>query len=104
MATQRPRYIIKFTRAPEKTLARLPKNLRDRLRQAIDRLADNPRPHDYKQLAGEQRRYRIRVGDWRIVYRIHDNVLVVIVVKVASRGEAYRGLSEPAFRQLVTRR
>lgn len=52
-------------------------------------LCDNPRPHGYIKMAGEDS-YRVRVGDYRVVYKIHDRTITVIVVKIAHRREAYR--------------
>jgi mRNA interferase RelE/StbE len=56
----------------------------------MEGLADDPRPHGAKKLVGADRTYRIRVGDYRIVYEIGDEVLVVLVIRVAHRREAYR--------------
>ncbi|MDT8367445.1 MAG: type II toxin-antitoxin system RelE/ParE family toxin [bacterium] len=53
-------------------------------------LADNPRPHGCEKLSGQEK-YRLRQGRYRILYRILDDEVVVIVVKVAHRKEAYRG-------------
>ena len=77
-------------RDPEKVLARLPKDLRHRLRVDIDQLAHNPRPHGCKKLVGYRDLYRVRVGDWRVTYAIKDAELIVLVVEVAPRGGAYR--------------
>ncbi len=60
------------------------------LKRAISALAADPRPVGSLKLVGEVDQWRIRVGDWRIIYRIDDGVLVVLVVTVAPRGEAYR--------------
>jgi mRNA interferase RelE/StbE len=79
-------------REPEKVMARLPNDLRQRLRLAIDRLETDPRPHGCKKLAGYENYYRVRVGDWRITYAIKDAQLIVLVIEVAPRGGAYRGL------------
>jgi mRNA interferase RelE/StbE len=57
--------------------------------QAIGQLADNPRPVGCKKLKGMSA-WRIRVGDYRVVYEIHDDVLVVLVVRVAHRREVYK--------------
>jgi mRNA interferase RelE/StbE len=58
--------------------------------QAIDKLPDNPRPSGCRKLKGADV-YRIRVGDYRVVYEIHDDVLIVLVVRVAHRSEVYKG-------------
>ena len=60
-----------------------------RVMQAIDNLSGTPRPSGCKKLKGSDA-YRIRVGDYRVVYEIHDDVLLVLVVRVAHRREAYK--------------
>ena len=55
-------------------------------------LADNPRPRGVEKLEGRENRYRIRVGDYRVIYEIHDEVLLVLVVRIGHRREVYRGL------------
>ncbi|OZA19723.1 MAG: hypothetical protein B7Y02_00490 [Rhodobacterales bacterium 17-64-5] len=64
-----------------------------RLLVAVEReiaaLADDPRPHGCLKLVGHKDHWRVRVGDWRIVYRIEDGRLVVVVVRVAARSGVY---------------
>ena len=60
------------------------------IKQAIQRLAIDPRHTGVTKLVDADDEWRVRVGDWRIVYRIDDGVLVVLVVKVAPRGGVYR--------------
>ena len=85
-------YEIRFERSVDKLYRRLPKKLIVRLDQAILALADDPRPPGCKKLAGERDYWRIRVGDWRIIYTIQDDMLLIVVVEVAPRGDAYRNL------------
>ena len=66
------------------------RRLHTRLTDAIARLAAEPRPVGSLKLVGEVDQWRIRVGDWRILYSIDDGVLVVLVVTVSPRGGAYR--------------
>jgi mRNA interferase RelE/StbE len=69
---------------------------RDAQRQVVaklERLADNPRPPGSKELEGTADLHRVRVGDYRIVYRVEDQVLLVLVVRVAHRSDVYRRLS-----------
>jgi mRNA interferase RelE/StbE len=68
---------------------RLHGSTRDRVREAIDALAGNPRPHGAVKLAGRDD-YRIRVGDQRIVYAVDDAERLVIVARIAHRREVYR--------------
>ncbi len=70
---------------------------RDAQRQVVaklERLADNPRRPGSKKLEGTEDLHRVRVGDYRIVYRIEDQVLLVLVVRVAHRSDVYRRLSD----------
>ena len=60
------------------------------IKRAIAALVENPRPPGCLKMAGPGDEWRIRVGDWRVVYRIDDGRVVVIVVRVAPRGGAYR--------------
>ena len=81
---------VAILRAPKKMLDRLPPKLRQRMARAIDGLAVDPRPPGCKKLAGHEDLYRVRVGDWRISYALHEAELIVLVVEVAPRGGAYR--------------
>ena len=74
----------------QRQLNKLAANVRATLEDAIDRLASNPRPHGVQKLAGGENEYRIRQGDYRIVYEIRDKVLVVAVVRVGHRRDIYR--------------
>ncbi len=55
-------------------------------------LAEEPRPAGCKKLRGYENLYRLRAGDWRLIYAIEDDQLVVLIIEVAPRGEAYRNL------------
>lgn len=59
------------------------------IKRAIEKLAQNPRPPGCLKLVGEVNQWRVRVGDWRVVYVIEDGRLVVLVVRVAPRGGVY---------------
>lgn len=61
-----------------------------RLPEAIDALAIDPRPPDRRKLIGSALLYRIRVADYRIAYEIHDDRLLVLVIKLGHRREVYR--------------
>jgi mRNA interferase RelE/StbE len=83
-------YTVQFRRSAEKSLEKLDGRNRARILRNIVALADNPRPPGVKQLSGEDTLWRIRVGDYRVVYEIRDAELVVLVVRVAHRSEVYR--------------
>ena len=59
------------------------------IKRAIEKLSLNPRPPGCLKLVGEVDQWRVRVGDWRVVYVIEDGRLVVVVVRVAVRGGVY---------------
>ncbi|MBL9047478.1 MAG: type II toxin-antitoxin system RelE/ParE family toxin [Tabrizicola sp.] len=59
------------------------------IKRAIEKLAQNPRPPGCLKLVGEVSQWRVRVGDWRVVYVIEDGRLLVLVVRVAPRGGVY---------------
>ena len=84
------RYEVWIAQGVAKSLARLPRREQQRIRAAIDLLADEPRPPGCVALQGEERVYRVRVGVYRIVYEVHDERLVVLVVRVGHRCGIYR--------------
>lgn len=90
MPTTRNRWTVLQTRDVEKVMRRLPANLVQRLDRAIRALASDPWPRGSKKLVGHENLYRIRVGDWRISYAVEDDQLIVLVIEVASRGDAYQ--------------
>lgn len=83
-------YRVDFTAAARKEFDKLPKQIAVRLKPAILRLAENPRPPGAKKIVGKKDVYRLRVGDHRVMYEIRDKVLLVLVVKVGHRREVYR--------------
>jgi len=84
-------YRLAFSSSVAKDLRAIPNTDVARLLTRIEALADNPRPPGCEKLSGLPR-YRIRQGQYRIVYEIRDDVLLVLVVKVAHRKNVYRGL------------
>jgi mRNA interferase RelE/StbE len=74
----------------KKELKRLPEKTTERILKAVEALADNPRPHGSLKLEGTQNQYRIRVGDYRVIYSIADDVLTVLVIRIRHRKDAYR--------------
>ena len=83
-------YKIEITAKAEKERLKLPKRIRGRIDDAIDQLADNPRPPGSIKLAGEQNFYRNRVGDYRVIYSVFEDVVTVLIVRVRHRKDAYR--------------
>ena len=83
------RYSLTIKPSAAKELESIPKRILGQVVARIQGLADDPRPHGVQKLSGEER-YRIRQGDYRIVYSIDDRLGVVDVVKVGHRREIYR--------------
>lgn len=85
------RYTVGTAPAVDKQLSRMPRSIQRRLTEAIEGLESNPRPHGVKKLEGHDDLWRVRVGDYRIIYTIEDDRLLVLVVKIGHRGDVYRG-------------
>ena len=83
-------YRVLLERAAEKDLARLSSGIHDRVITAIQALAINPRPPGCRKLTGSQHDWRIRVGDYRVVYEIGDEIHIVRINRVRHRREVYR--------------
>jgi mRNA interferase RelE/StbE len=83
-------YAILLAPPAERQLKALAEAIRKRIVQRLRTLRENPRPHGVKKLAGEDDLYRIREGDYRIIYTVRDRELIVLVVKIGSRKEVYR--------------
>jgi mRNA interferase RelE/StbE len=84
-------YGIEYTREALKSLKLMPRNVVATIRSKIEQLAAEPFApnNNVKKLAGRTG-YRLRVGDWRVIYEIHDDRLAILVLAVASRGGAYQ--------------
>ncbi len=83
-------YEIQFTPAAERNLRKLPRHIIPIVERKIDGLATNPRPKGVEKMQGEGNLYRIRSGDYRILYTIEDRKLIVVVVKIGNRRDVYR--------------
>jgi mRNA interferase RelE/StbE len=83
------RYRVILPKSVQKELDRLPDDVMGRVLARLRALESNPRPPDVKKLKGRQA-WRIRIGDYRIIYEIHDRELVIIVVTIGHRREVYR--------------
>ncbi len=82
-------YRIIIKRSVSKDLRKIPKKDVQQILEAIQTLAENPRPAQSKKLSGQER-YRLRQGSYRILYSIEDEKLVICVVKVGNRRDVYR--------------
>jgi mRNA interferase RelE/StbE len=83
-------YLVMISRRALKSLDGLERQDQQRIRAVIELLAENPRPPSCIPLAGERGVYRVRVGDYRVLYEVHDGRLIVQVIAVGHRREVYR--------------
>lgn len=86
-------YEIQISKSASKQIKKLPSEIQERIQVKIDSLAVEPRPDGIKKLKGRENGYRIRVGDYRIVYDIFDDVLLITVVEVGHRSSVYKDKS-----------
>lgn len=83
-------YEIQFKTSAAKEFRKLPIEIKTRLQKAINALKAEPRPPGMKKLAGEDDLYRIRVGDYRVIYKIDDTSLLVTIMRIRHRREVYQ--------------
>ncbi len=83
------KFQVILPKSVQKELDRLPDEMANRILARLAGLETNPRPADVKKLKGREA-WRIRVGDYRVIYEIHDRVLQIIVITVGHRREIYR--------------
>ena len=83
------KYSVEILRSAQKQLRKIDRRDRSRIYSAIRQLADKPRPSGTKMLSGRSA-WRVRVGSFRIIYEIHDERLLVLVVAIGDRKDVYR--------------
>lgn len=87
------KYRIEVKRSAAKAIKKIPKPDRKRISEKIDSLAEELPSPEITKLKGDNPFHRVRVGDYRIIYEIQDEVLVILIVKVGHRKDIYRNLS-----------
>ena len=87
---RRPVWRVELSSAAARDLDAIRRPMFDRIREAIDALADDPRPRSAAKLSGAEQLWRIRVGDYRIVYQVNGKQLLLLVVKVGNRRDIHR--------------
>ncbi|MEI3650062.1 MAG: type II toxin-antitoxin system RelE/ParE family toxin [Dolichospermum lemmermannii FEM_B0920] len=83
-------YEIIITKTIQKQLDNLPNNIQERVYGKIAQLAEEPRPDGVVKLKGYDNEYRIRIGDYRLVYEIRDEQLIVLLVQCKHRRDVYK--------------
>ena len=83
-------YRVQLIPAAARQFKKLPRHVKRRIRDAIDSLISNPRSVGAKKLVGTDNQWRVRVGTYRIIYEIHDQRLIVLVIRIGHRKDVYR--------------
>ena len=83
-------YRVEIAAPARRSLRALDRSVQVRIIRALEALAEEPRPSGCLKMAGPADLYRIRVGEWRIIYTVQDARLIVLVVRVGHRGDVYR--------------
>lgn len=83
-------YTVLLLPAAEREWRKLPREVRTRVNRAMSALEDTPRPRGAIKLSGSSDRWRIRVGDYRVIYRIDDAAREVTILRIAHRRQVYR--------------
>jgi mRNA interferase RelE/StbE len=83
-------YAVRFHPSAARELEKLEPGVRRRIARAVDRLANDPLGGGAMKLRGAEDLWRLRVGDYRVIYQVRDAVLLVLVIRVRHRREAYR--------------
>ncbi len=84
-------YRIVIRPSADRVLQKLSADMQRRILERLDELAVNPRPANVVKMAGAANWWRVRVGDYRVVYEIHDREITVYVLVIGHRREVYRG-------------
>lgn len=83
------KYTVEISAPVRKQMKRMPNSDKKKILDKIDSLSDDPRPHGYKKLYYYTDFFRVRVGNYRIIYTIQAEQLVVVIVEVTDRRDAY---------------
>jgi mRNA interferase RelE/StbE len=83
-------YEVEITPAAQRTIKKLPQNIQRKLIEIIELLAKEPRPVGVVKLSATENLYRVRTGDYRIIYEIQDQILLIVITKVGHRRDIYK--------------
>lgn len=85
-------YSIEWKRSAQKELKKLPRQIISKIVHAIESLAENPQPKHSKKLLATDHTFRIRIGDYRVIYTLHAQKVVIEIIRIGHRKDVYRGL------------
>ncbi len=83
-------YKIELSKRSIKELKKLPKFQQKKIAVKIDRISKNPYSRNAKKLIGEKDLFRVRSGDYRIIYQVKDKILLILILKIGHRKEIYK--------------
>ncbi|MEM8638057.1 MAG: type II toxin-antitoxin system RelE/ParE family toxin [Cyanobacteria bacterium P01_G01_bin.54] len=83
-------YQVTIARSAQKSLTKLPQSVCDRILEQIDYLQTEPRPSGVRKLKGQTKSWRLRVGDYRIVYDVDDQARQIDIVRIRHRQDVYK--------------
>ena len=93
-----PVYNVLYSKIARQFLLRLPKHIKVKIVEGVERIAQDPRgAPNVRPLKGSKNRYRLRVGEYRVVYDIGDSVKILWIIRIGHRREVYRRLHEQRF-------
>lgn len=85
-------YEVEFVKSAQKEFLKLPKNIQIKIAKAINNLRQNPRLGSVRPMVGVEA-WRLRVGDYRVIYTINKNELVILVIRIRHRKDVYKNLN-----------
>lgn len=91
-------YSVEFTAKAFSEFSRLPKKVQEKLSIEITSLADDPRPAGARKIKGQDDCFRLRQGDYRLVYAVIDDRLVILIVRAGHRKDVYKSMESLANR------
>lgn len=83
-------YLVIFNNHAARSFRKLPRDIQQRLKPVINDLQEDPRPMGAEKIKGKDDIYRIRVGDYRILYEVRDKELIICIIEAGHRREVYR--------------
>jgi mRNA interferase RelE/StbE len=84
------RYGIRIAESAARSLKKLPPVIQTRIAARIEALANNPYPAGARKMVGEERAYRIRIGDYRVIYEVFEQTILVLILRIGHRKDVYR--------------
>ena len=87
------KYKVEFKKSAAKALKLIPKSDQKRIARKIDSLAESPQDPNTTKLKGDNPFHKVRIGNYRVIYEIQDDILLILIVKIGRRKDIYRNLS-----------